>query len=313
MVIATRTPRTLPCWAAGPRCSRSLVRLHRIAAYGLVIALLLHLGGCASAPAAVSVTPSATTDVEVEVATTPITATATLLTPVIEATVAAATATKVAEVAATTTVAPTKEVAPTPVTIEMATYTGEQNLLILSSPDNNFSTDKRMGTLTKGTKVEVLEKVVLENTTWLKIKKTDGKEGYIPYYDTVVTLAKESIQSPTAPKTPEVVATPSIPMAIAKNDINLRQGPGTGYELIGTLASGGKVEVIGKTADGTWLKVRIPSGAQTQEAWISAGLVTQTGPTEKIAIVAYSGGQTRSSNRCCFKTRGAWRWIYSLS
>lgn len=55
----------------------------------------------------------------------------------------------------------------------------------------------------------------------------------------------------------------------AKNG-NLRAGPGTTYDIAGTVAAGAALEPLARNAAGDWLYVRT---AQGQEAWIAAFLV----------------------------------------
>lgn len=49
---------------------------------------------------------------------------------------------------------------------------------------------------------------------------------------------------------------------------NLRAGPGTNYSIAGSAKTGDKVEIVGKNADGSWLKL-------ADNKWIAAFLVNQ--------------------------------------
>lgn len=55
--------------------------------------------------------------------------------------------------------------------------------------------------------------------------------------------------------------------------LNVRQGPGTTFAVIGRLTSGAQVTVLGRNADSTWLYVCCIAGTQTG-GWISAQFVT---------------------------------------
>jgi N-acetylmuramoyl-L-alanine amidase len=56
--------------------------------------------------------------------------------------------------------------------------------------------------------------------------------------------------------------------------LNVRQGPGTDYSVIGDLKSGDDVTVTGRNAAGSWYQVSLPSETT---GWVSAGLVKMTG------------------------------------
>lgn len=60
--------------------------------------------------------------------------------------------------------------------------------------------------------------------------------------------------SPTpTPQPPTSTAIPSgIPKGVVRTDLNVRSGPGTGYEIVGRIAAETEVEIVGQTADGTW-------------------------------------------------------------
>jgi hypothetical protein len=53
--------------------------------------------------------------------------------------------------------------------------------------------------------------------------------------------------------------------------VNVRQGPGTDYPVIGALVSGQAVIIIGMTLDGGWWQIADPA-----QGWVSAGLVHRT-------------------------------------
>ncbi|MBI1279004.1 MAG: SH3 domain-containing protein [Anaerolineaceae bacterium] len=57
-------------------------------------------------------------------------------------------------------------------------------------------------------------------------------------------------------------------VATSAGIVNIRSGPGTDYDIVLKLANGTRLEVIDRSADGTWLNVRFEGG----EGWISASL-----------------------------------------
>ena len=48
--------------------------------------------------------------------------------------------------------------------------------------------------------------------------------------------------------------------------VNLREGPGVGYSIVGAIPQGTKVKVVGRNKDGSWLSVETGDG---QQAWMT--------------------------------------------
>jgi uncharacterized protein YgiM (DUF1202 family) len=68
--------------------------------------------------------------------------------------------------------------------------------------------------------------------------------------------------------------------------VNLRSGPGTEYLLIGTAAPGAVGEVTGKSEDGLWWQVKVPTSYYAPGlAWVSADWVV-TANTDSVPVVA---------------------------
>jgi hypothetical protein len=77
--------------------------------------------------------------------------------------------------------------------------------------------------------------------------------------------------TPTPTNTPTPTATPA-PGAIVIASINLRNGPGTDYGILGTLSPGQVLTVTGRITDSTWFRVHVD---QSQEGWVAGeGYVT---------------------------------------
>ncbi len=94
------------------------------------------------------------------------------------------------------------------------------------------------------------------------------------------------IAAPPAPP-PVVVATPpsGVATATAVDYVNLRSGPGSDYLLLGTVAPGATGEVIGKSQDGTWWQVKVPTSFYADgAAWVSADWVV-TANTDNVPVV----------------------------
>jgi uncharacterized protein YraI len=74
--------------------------------------------------------------------------------------------------------------------------------------------------------------------------------------------------------------------------LNVRQGPGTVYPVIGGLKSGDDVAVTGRNAAGSWYQVSLPGG---KTGWVSAGLVKLTGDSSAIPAVAAPAAPTATT------------------
>ena len=109
------------------------------------------------------------------------------------------------------------------------------SLNVRSGPSSNYS---KLGILTKGTKVEVVERY---SNGWYKIKYK-GSYGY-------VSGAYVSLDGSKG----EVIATGKTTAGL-----NVRSGAGTGYNKIGYLNKGTKVEIVTKLSNG-WYKIKFNS------------------------------------------------------
>jgi len=84
--------------------------------------------------------------------------------------------------------------------------------------------------------------------------------------------------------TPELA--PSVPMgrSTAPRGLNVRSGPGTNFPVLATVAYGTEAEIIGRSADGRWWVVRMPT-APGGNAWVSADFVAVTN-ADNVPIIA---------------------------
>ena len=85
---------------------------------------------------------------------------------------------------------------------------------------------------------------------------------------------------PTDLPTPDVGQGPLAQIVVA--ELNVRAGPGTGYEVVGVLAQGAQVSVTGRSADNTWLAGSMPGGT----GWVFAELVAVSGDLAAVPVIA---------------------------
>lgn len=75
--------------------------------------------------------------------------------------------------------------------------------------------------------------------------------------------------------------------AIVQQQINVRSGPGTGFNSLGTLNPKDVVRLSGKDANSAWLQIEYPNGPDGK-GWINAAFV-QTRGVENLPIVTEAG------------------------
>jgi heat shock protein HslJ/uncharacterized protein YgiM (DUF1202 family) len=88
---------------------------------------------------------------------------------------------------------------------------------------------------------------------------SDSGEGELPPPGMTV----EATVEPPTPEAGDPTATVS-----ARAGVNVREGPGTEYPVIGIAPFGATLEVVGVSQDGTWWAVRLP-GAPNGRGWVA--------------------------------------------
>jgi len=97
----------------------------------------------------------------------------------------------------------------------------------------------------------------------------------------VTVIANPSTAAPVAPAPPPSGA----PVATAVDYVNVRTGPGTTYPVLGVASPGASAEVSGKSADGAWWQVKIPTQyVASGLAWVSVSYVV-TSNTGSVPVV----------------------------
>lgn len=90
------------------------------------------------------------------------------------------------------------------------------------------------------------------------------------------TATAAAALSPTATPTPAAVA------VVRSQRINLRGGPGTEFDVLGSAAQGQRLAVLGSNADATWWQVCC---AGDRPGWASSSVVTVQGDAQAIPVV----------------------------
>jgi len=77
-------------------------------------------------------------------------------------------------------------------------------------------------------------------------------------------------------------------VAIVQQQINVRSGPGTDFNALGTLNPQDVVGLLGKDANGIWLQIDFPAAGPEGKGWINAAFVQAQG-VENLPIITETG------------------------
>jgi hypothetical protein len=80
-----------------------------------------------------------------------------------------------------------------------------------------------------------------------------------------------SMPTPTPTRPAIRIAQPKEVATVRVDALNLRAGPGTDYEVVGTAHREDELEILGRNTDGTWIQVY---ASDDTEAWVYLDLVT---------------------------------------
>jgi uncharacterized protein YraI len=101
----------------------------------------------------------------------------------------------------------------------------------------------------------------------------------------------ESVQSIKTPPAPATVMPPPPPSGAATatsiDYVNVRSGPGTNYTILAVAPPGATGEVTGKSSDGAWWQVKVPTQiAADGLGWVSADWVVTQGTDSTPVVTA---------------------------
>jgi uncharacterized protein YraI len=140
-----------------------------------------------------------------------------------------------------------------------------------------------LGIIPANTKVEITGKDPGEN--WWQINYAqgiDGKGWVTAQYITTTTKPEVPIIGGAVQADPK-----NGNVAIVQQQINVRSGPGTDFNSLGTLNPQDIVGLIGKDANGVWLQIDFASGPEGK-GWVNAAFVQAQG-VENLPIITETG------------------------
>ncbi|MGQ9815388.1 MAG: SH3 domain-containing protein, partial [Candidatus Roseilinea sp.] len=140
----------------------------------------------------------------------------------------------------------------------------------------------------------------IEGTHVIQLKGANDKGEEVVASDLVFVMAKapppaitptpEATPAPPTPEPPaptpeQPTATPVPSLVKVTNDfVNVRTGPGTGYERVGQLNLGQIVPVVAKNEDGTWWQIEFQGGPDGK-AWVIGQYVEFSGDANAVPVV----------------------------
>ncbi len=146
---------------------------------------------------------------------------------------------------------------PTPPPAKVGTV-AEDNLNLRDGPGTNFI---GMSKLNAGTTLDLLARY----GDWLQVQTDNGRIGWV--LDQHLNLQPGVLDRvETVTSIPD--ANPKLVGSVSQPNVNLRGGPNTAYDKLGSLGAGTQLDLLGRYDD--WYKVRASNGAT---GWISMELV----------------------------------------
>lgn len=92
-------------------------------------------------------------------------------------------------------------------------------------------------------------------------------------------LPTETLTLPVTPLQPTLTATPIPIDGTLTIKVNVRSGPGTGYDSLGQLEAGGNIQITARDIQGAWYQILFPATPQGR-GWVAAQYVTVASGTE---------------------------------
>ena len=141
-----------------------------------------------------------------------------------------------------------------------------------------------LGIITAETRVEITGKDPGGN--WWQINYPQGVDGK-------GWVTAQYVTAPNEAEIPVIGGNEADPnngnVAVVQQQINVRSGPGTDFNSLGTLNPQDVVSLTGKDANGAWLQIDFPAGAGPEgKGWINAAFVQAQG-VENLPIITEAG------------------------
>ena len=137
------------------------------------------------------------------------------------------------------------------------------------------------------------------NSTWLKVKLSDGQQGWIgaQYVQLSIPIGNLPVMDGTVVgATPPPGTTPTPPATtywatVNTGAANIRSGPGIGYGIVTVVTQGQYVSLLARNSISSWAKIQLTNGTV---GWVNASLLNanvaiNTLPVENVQTISTSG------------------------
>lgn len=118
----------------------------------------------------------------------------------------------------------------------------------------------------------------------------------------VAPVRPTSTEIPTATPTPTPVMTAR--GVVAADQLRLRSGPDTLFDMVALLDAGAELEILGRSTDSTWLRVRTTAG---QEGWVAAEFVGADLPLDRLLVAPAPPTPAACNRTVASQLSGDWR------
>jgi uncharacterized protein YraI len=139
----------------------------------------------------------------------------------------------------------------------------------------------RIGLARSGTEFQVV--ATQEGSQWLQVCCINGQQGWILGSPDLVSPVGEAAPAETAAAAeaaPAEAAAAGQPVVTSGQTVNLRGGPSTAFNRVGSLSAGQQLPIVGKNQDGSWWQVETPGG----KAWVAASVTRTAGAVDGVAV-----------------------------
>ena len=162
------------------------------------------------------------------------------------------------------------------------------NTYVRTGPGNNYPA---YGIAPAGTSARVI--AISTDGLWYSVRidpqKVGAGNGWVLVANVQATnVTGLPVVSAPPPSSPVVPVPPAAgaPTGTATDYVNVRSGPGTQYPVLAVGAPGSSAEIVGKSADGQWWQVKIPTQFSADGlGWASASYVN-TANVANVPVVA---------------------------
>ncbi len=96
--------------------------------------------------------------------------------------------------------------------------------------------------------------------------------------------AAPAVVSEAPPAPPSATSTQCQPTITATTNVNVRNGPGSVYDIIGALPTGATAPLAGRSDSGNWWYIAFPGGADGY-GWVSASYATASCAPQALAVI----------------------------